>query len=154
MFWLKVCAIFIDYAEGKYIPEPCDCSNYDTNNNNNNISIPLFDSNNRFKLKNLYHDPKLEGMYSRRGKTMPSLVAPKVHIGYSKEKHSHGVKHHGSSYVKNETGLFTEYTKQQIINLRRVDNILYNISRHVFDVQIIEMETKYNIKICNEWYTM
>jgi hypothetical protein len=152
---VQVCAIFIDYAEGKYIPEPCDCTNDNNdNNNNNNKTIPLFNTNTKFRLKNLYHDPKLKGIYKRSGATIPWLVAPNVHIGYDKEKDSHGVKHHGSSYAKNETGLFTEYTKQKIINLRHVDNILYNISRHVFDIQIIEMESKYNIKICNEWYTM
>ena len=87
-------------------------------------------------------------------KGMPRLVSPTVTIGYDEKKYTHGVENHGSSYIQNKTGLFTHHQKQQIIQLRQVDNILYNISRHVFDTQIIEMEKKYKIKICNDWYSM
>jgi len=115
-----VCAIFIDFTEGKYIPTPCDCTH--TNDNKQH-------SSSTFKVPNLYS---------------PKLL---LDIGYDSKKHSHGVKTHGSDFAKE--GL-TPFQKTQIVEqLRPLDVLLYNVSRDVFDAQVSELEEAHGIKICD-----
>ena len=149
----KICSIFIDYTDGQHIPKPCDCTNdgkkknNDNNNDNNND-----DKIQRLQLKNMYHDPNL--LWHGKPITKPWMQAPVQYLGHRRSSYSHGVQTHGTSYVRNSTGSFTKYQQQHMMALRRIDIILYNISRHVFDTQIVSMENRYNITICNNWFTL
>merc|ERR1711935_830033 len=72
-----------------------------------------------------------------------------LEIGYTKEKHSHGVKNHGSQFVKE--GL-TAHQKDQITKyLRPMDSVMYNVSRAVFDSQVADLEEAHGIVICDDW---
>jgi len=128
-----ICAIFIDYSEGKHIPALCDCSQtVDGNTTSNDKS---------FQIRNLYFKPDSQLVF--RG------LSRNITIGYDAEKHSHGVKHHGSSFAKTN---LTSVQKNVIENfLRKRDLILYNVSRAVFAEQVREMEVSYGIKLCNQW---
>lgn len=135
-----VCAIFIDFTQGKHIPDVCDCTNLkidgkdkDTNGNDTN-------SSSTFCVRNLYSHPHPE---------MEDKKACPIKIGYdaTNKRHTHGVKHHGSSFAKE----LTDHQRELITKIRKRDLVLYNISRAVFAEQIREMETTYGIKICNDW---
>ena len=132
-----VCAIFVDYTQGKHIPKPCDCTNIKNTitdiNNSTNSSGTLFE------VPNLYVGPNMKGRHF--------YSSSMVSIGYDIDKHSHGVKNHGSSFLKN----LTLHQKGQITKLRKMDSILYNISRAVFDEQVRDMEANYDFKLCDQW---
>lgn len=120
-----LCAIFIDFTQGKHIPELCDCTNPHDDGDSNNGT---------FNVTNLYIDPH---------QTSPRTLE----IGYNSKNHSHGVKHHGSSHLKE----ITQDQRELMAKLRRNDMVLFNISRAVFEEQIRDMETSYGIKICDQW---
>jgi hypothetical protein len=137
-----VCAIFIDLTDGKHIPTPCDCTHINDNKNN--------ESKNKQHLSSTFEVPNL---YSPDGKRNTSLnsgawyIKPALQLGYNATKHSHGVKTHGSAFVKE--GL-TPFQKNQIVEqLRPLDVLLYNVSRDVFDAQVSELEEAHGIKICD-----
>jgi hypothetical protein len=85
-----VCAIFIDFTKGKHIPELCDCTNSRDNVNE--------DSSSTFCVPNLYMHPH------GQDKTKWQNSCP-IQIGYdsSNRGHAHGVKHHGSTFLKEIT---------------------------------------------------
>jgi len=128
-----ICAIFIDYSEGKHIPALCDCSQTVDGNTTSNDKF--------FQIRNLYFKPDSQLVF--RG------LSRNITIGYDAEKHSHGVKHHGSSFAKTN---LTSVQKNVIEKfLRKRDLILYNVSRAVFAEQVREMEVSYGIKLCDQW---
>ena len=127
---LSVCAIFIDFTNGKHIPSICDCTHVDD-------PAPVNRSE-TFCLQNLYSHP--------HGDADLSKLCP-IRVGYLKDIHNHGVKHSGSSYLKD----ISDHTRGLIGKLRSKDLILYNVSRAVFDEQIRELEAKHNLKICRDW---
>lgn len=132
-----VCAIFIDFTEGKHIPEICDCTNL-------RVHDPGLTS---FCLPNLWtnpHDTKVEPSNNPRA---PMKKTCPIKIGYDSGSHAHGVKHHGSSYVKD----LTPRERELISKLRSNDLVLYNVSRAVFQQQVEEMEERYGIQICDQW---
>lgn len=130
-----ICAIFIDFTEGVYIPKPCDCTHVDTKTTNDE-DLPSV-----FKVPNLYNTHPTLKYRSNRWYNRPYLE-----LGYNRTKHAHGVKTNGTHFVKD--GL-TDSQKDQITrHLRSLDVVLYNVSRAVFDAQVEEMENAYGIKIC------
>jgi len=126
-----VCAIFIDSYQGKHIPEVCDCT-YTANSTRKNSSSTFCVPN-----RNVY----------------PTGVRPNgtpdcsVTLGYKSSSHSHGVKHHGSSYLKT----IGPETLELLHRVRYRDMILFNVTRAVFEKQIDEMEAQYKIRICDEY---
>lgn len=125
-----VCAIFISYTDGEHIPEICDCTNP-------RIVDGSSKESDQFYVPNLQKDPHGE-------KKGPEW---QVQIGYNSIEHSHGVAHHGSSFLKE----LTPYQRGLIAKIRKKDQVLYNVSRAVFDEQIAEMEAAYGIKVCDDW---
>merc|ERR1712151_49977 len=101
--------------------EICDCTDTIVNTNNTSQSKSI-------QLQNLHI------FHSRKFLQMNENKRP-----------DHGVKNHGSSFVT------THFQNEQIVKLRRIDSVLYNISRAVFDSQINEIELKRGIKICDDW---
>ena len=63
----------------------------------------------------------------------------------SVDNHAHGVQHHGATYEASsgELRLINEYTKY--------DQALYKMSMSVFAEQLVQLENKYNIKICERF---
>ncbi|OEU23513.1 hypothetical protein FRACYDRAFT_233683 [Fragilariopsis cylindrus CCMP1102] len=118
-----VCAIFIDSYQGKHIPEACDCT-YTANRTRENSSSTFCVPN-----RNVF----------------PTGVRPNgtpdcsVTLGYNSSTHGHGVKHHGSSYLKT----LGRETLELLHRVRFRDMILFNVTRAVFEKQIDEMETQY-----------
>ena len=127
-----LCAIFIDYTQGKHIPSICDCSNLEDGNKNNEGGT--------FCLRDLFKTPLPE---------MRSELSCPIRMGYdsSDRRHSHGVKHHGSSFVKE----LTDVQRGLIATLRKTDLILYNVSRDVFEEQVRDLEARYEIRICDKF---
>jgi hypothetical protein len=127
-----MCAIFIDYTQGKHIPSICDCSNLEDGNES--------DEGGTFCLRDLFETPLPE---------MSSRSSCPVKMGYdsSNRQHSHGVKHHGSSFVKE----LTDVQRGLIATLRKTDLILYNVSRAVFEEQVRDLEAMYEIRICDKF---
>jgi hypothetical protein len=125
-----VCAIFIDLTEGKYIPTPCDCTHTDDDKQH---------SSSTFMVPNIYRPV---------GKSRGHMFfKPTLQLGYNVTKHSHGVKTHGSAFVKEGLTLFRK--KLIVEQLRPLDVLLYNVSRDVFDAQVSELEKAHGIKICD-----
>merc|ERR1712154_232199 len=101
-----VCAIFIDFTQGKHVPGPCDCSDVDVvapNNNNDNAVA----NETMFCVPDLYARPRWND---------PRKDCP-LDIGYDENQHSHGVTNHGNSRVKD----LTERQRELIAKLRRQD---------------------------------
>mmetsp|Transcript_24761 Transcript_24761/g.27718 ORF Transcript_24761/g.27718 Transcript_24761/m.27718 type:complete len:572 (+) Transcript_24761:86-1801(+) len=130
-----ICAIFIAFTDGEHIPIVCDCSHQVAVGNHDNSNATTTTT---FELPNLYTDPlDLETKHEKKI----------VKMGFKAKKHSHGVQHHGSSYLKE----LDSHTLELIAKVRRTDTILYNVSRAIFAKQVREMEAAYDIKICEEW---
>mmetsp|Transcript_27223 Transcript_27223/g.58717 ORF Transcript_27223/g.58717 Transcript_27223/m.58717 type:complete len:410 (+) Transcript_27223:231-1460(+) len=137
-----ICAIFIDFAEGKHIPTACDCThNPDNIDINNSIKIYSEDTS-TVEIRNLYSDPNYRGNGGR-------LYSRTFTLGYDRERDSHGVKHHGSSFASKNLTSHQKNLIQTVI--RKRDAVLYNVSRAVFDEQVREMEADYGIKLCDRW---
>eukprot|EP00536_Pseudo-nitzschia_multiseries_P018453 jgi/Psemu1/315921/fgenesh1_kg.2548_\ len=124
-----ICAIFIDYSEGKHIPAPCDCTHNTVHTDDTAVATS---SETSFQIPNLYFRQKVH-----------------VAIGYDAKIHSHGVENHGSSFAKSNLTSDQKDLIQTV--LRKQDFILYNVSRAVFDEQVREMEASYGIKLCDRW---
>ena len=126
-----VCAIFIDSYQGKHIPEACDCTYTANRTRENSSSIFCVPNRNVF----------------------PTGVRPNgtpdcsVTLGYNSSTHGHGVKHHGSSYLKT----LGRETLELLHRVRYRDRILFTVTRAVFEKQIDEMETQYEIRICDKF---
>mmetsp|Transcript_45458 Transcript_45458/g.88798 ORF Transcript_45458/g.88798 Transcript_45458/m.88798 type:complete len:482 (+) Transcript_45458:163-1608(+) len=124
-----ICAIFIDFTQGKHIPDICDCTHAKGDGDEDHGSRTFF-------ISNLYTDPHTLSFQNNRLK-----------IGYTPEQNSHGVKHHGSAYLKE----MAPDQRELLTTLRSNDLLLYNISRAVFAEQIRDMEARYGIRVCDRW---
>ena len=60
-------------------------------------------------------------------------------------KESHGVKHHATSYIT------TSYQDMLIDKLTEKDVMLYEGVKHLFNEQVKLLESRLNVKICNEF---
>lgn len=124
-----ICAIFIKFTQGEHIPEVCECTEIRDGGSDGG----------EFLVTNLYTNPV--------GKLPEGSKQGVITMGYNATKHAHGVKNHGSAFVKN----LTDHQRDLVGRLRGLDMVLYNVSRAVFDEQIQEMESKYKIKVCDKW---
>lgn len=134
-----VCAIFIEFLQGKFIPKICDCTNsQDDENDEGTNNDDSSNNNSRFCMTSLWDFPKNNNQ---------SVCSYRMGGYHPTIDNSHGVKHHGSTHLK----VTTQHQRELIGRIRSNDLILYNISRAVFDKQIQEIETKHGIKVCNRW---
>ena len=62
-----------------------------------------------------------------------------------KTKESHGVKHHATSYIT------TSYQDKLIDTLTEKDVMLYEGVKFLFNEQVRVLESRLNVKICNEF---
>jgi len=123
-----VCAIFISFTG--QVPKVCDCTEQRGDGGNNH--------NGRLCLHDLYKQPD-PASQPRNSNKCP------LEIGYDRNKHSHGVQHHGSSFS------VTERQRELISDLRRRDLVLYNVSRAVFAKQVADLEAQHGIRVCDRW---
>jgi sarcosine oxidase delta subunit len=66
-------------------------------------------------------------------------------VTYDKDRHAHGVTHHGSTFS------ITQEQRQRIQQFRNIDMKLYDlVVSEIFEEQVQEVEHMYNIQLCNK----
>jgi hypothetical protein len=110
-----VCMIFIRYTG--WVPKECDCSNANVTVSESNATMST---------------PSDASQRHRR-----------LALTYDKEKHAHGVTHHGATFQT------TPRQDEMIAKLTELDELLYQYSRDVFAEQVQEVEEEFKIKVCD-----
>ncbi|KAG7363748.1 hypothetical protein IV203_027109 [Nitzschia inconspicua] len=128
-----VCLMFLEYTQGEYgIPKVCDCTT--TTNATANATTTTATTIIR----------------KQRRRLSSSSSSSFLDLAYDPSKHSHGVLHHGS----NVDTLLTKPQRELIrTEIRPRDVELYRLGREIFSEQVVSMEDKLQIRICDTFRT-
>lgn len=151
----SVCMIFIRYTG--WVPKECDCtSDFSTDDvipqgNATKLSEMIAGTRNSTIDANEGRRRRLlERVNFRRNSIFASAnrrrrLAGNLDYDPNNTAVAHGVQHHGATFQT------TQHQDEQIAKLRNIDLLLYEATKLAFAEQVHEVETEYNIKVCDKF---